>query len=120
MEHLPEIKNPEVELHKPQIPEPVVTKREPNPFQYALHILHQLYKQGIWITVLETVDQGVRRIRGAPAEHFTRVTPQLHVGGQYSRKGWAILAQRGVTAAVNMRSEYDDRNEGFLPPHYLH
>jgi len=120
MENPREIKNPEAELHKPQISEPVVRQREPNAFQYAVHILDQLYKQGVWNTILETIDQAVRRIRGAPTEHFTRVTPQLHVGGQFSGKGWAILARRGVTAAVNMRSEYDDRGEGLLPSRYLH
>src|SRR4051794_8308709 len=111
-ENLPEIKNPEVELHKPQIPEPVVRQREPNAFQYAIHVLNQLYKQGVWNTLLETIDQVMRRVRGAPTEHFTRITSQLQVGGQYSRKGWAILARRGVTAAINMRAEYDDRSEG--------
>ncbi|MEP7291161.1 MAG: dual specificity protein phosphatase [Chloroflexota bacterium] len=117
---LPEIKNPEVELHKPQLPEAVVTKREPGALEYALHVLNQLRKQGLWFTLLEIIDQTVRRVSGAPTGHFTRITPQLHVGGQYSRKGWATLARRGVTAAVSMRGEYDDRGEGFLPPRYLH
>jgi dual specificity MAP kinase phosphatase len=116
----PEIKNPVVELHKPQIPEPVVTKREPGALEYALHLFHQLRKQGLWFTLLEIHDQGIRRITGAPTERFTRVTPQLSVGGQYSRKGWARLVKRGITAAVSMRGEYDDRGEGFLPPRYLH
>jgi dual specificity MAP kinase phosphatase len=116
----PEIQNPEVELHHPTIPEPVVTQREPSATQYAIHVLHQLRKQGVWITLLEGWDQAQRRIKGAPTERFTRITPQLHVGGQYSRKGWAMLARRGITAAVSMRGEYDDRGEGFLPPRYLH
>ncbi len=120
MADTPEIQNPQVELHQPQIPEPVVTLREPSALQYSIHVLNQLRKQGAWITLLEGIDQVARRIRGAPTEHFTRVTPQLHVGGQYSHKGWAILARRGVTAAVSMRGEYDDRGEGFLPPRYLH
>jgi len=114
------IQNPEVELHKPHLSEPVVTTREPGALEYALHVLHQLRKQGLWFTLLEIVDQTKRRITGAPTERFTRITPQLHVGGQYSRKGWATLARRGVTAAVSMRGEYDDRGEGFLPPRYLH
>lgn len=116
----PEIKNPEVELNNPHIPEAVVTKREPGALEYALHVLNQLRKQGLWNTILEIIDQSARRIRGAPTERFTRITPQLHVGGQYSRKGWATLARRGITAAVSMRGEYDDRGEGFLPPRYLH
>ncbi len=99
----PEITNPEVELHKPQLSEPIVTTREPNALQYAIHVLHQLRKQGLWFTLLEIYDQGVRRIRGAPTERFTRITPQLHVGGQYSRKGWATLARRGISGAVSMR-----------------
>src|SRR5215212_10281491 len=111
MANTPEIKNPEVELNKPQIPEHVVTKREPDALEYALHVLNQLRKQGLWKTILEVIDQSARRFRGAPTERFSRVTPQLHVGGQYSRKGWAILARRGVTAAVSMRNEYDDRGE---------
>lgn len=120
MTNPPEIKNPELELNNPHIPEPVVTKREPNALEYTLHVLNQLRKQGLWNTILEIVDQTARRTRGAPTEGFTRITPQLHVGGQYSRKGWATLAQRGITAAVSMRGEYDDRGEGFLPPRYLH
>ncbi len=116
----PEIKNPQTELNQPQIPEAVVTKREPSAVEYALHVLNQLRKQGVWNTALETVDQGVRRSTGAPTERFTRITPQLFVGGQYSRKGWAKLARRGITAAVSLRAEYDDRGEGFLPPRYLH
>lgn len=114
------IQNPEVELHKPHLPEPIVTTREPGALEYALHVLHQLRKQGLWNTLLEIVDQTKRRVTGAPTERFTRITPQLHVGGQYSRKGWATLARRGITAAVSMRGEYDDRGEGFLPPRYLH
>lgn len=120
MSNAPEIQNPEVELHKPQIPEPVVTRREPNALEYAGHLFNQLRKQGMWFTALELVDQSIRRMSGAPTERFTRVTRQLHVGGQYSRKGWVTLARRGITAAVSMRGEYDDRGEGFLPPRYLH
>jgi dual specificity MAP kinase phosphatase len=120
MTNVPEIKNPQVELNQPQIPETVVTRREPSALEYALHVLNQLRKQGSWNTLLETYDQATRRITGAPTERFTRITPQLFVGGQYSRKGWATLARRGATAAVSMRAEYDDRGEGFLPPRYLH
>jgi predicted protein tyrosine phosphatase len=116
----PEIKNPQVELNQPQIPEAVVTKREPSALEYALHVLNQLRKQGLWNTLLETYDQATRRITGAPTERYTRITPHLFVGGQYSRKGWTTLARRGATAAVSMRAEYDDRGEGFLPPRYLH
>jgi dual specificity MAP kinase phosphatase len=115
-----EITDPQAELNQPQILEPVVTKREPSALEYSLHVLNQLRKQGLRNTVLETFDQATRRITGAPTERYTRITPQLFVGGQYSRKGWAKLARRGATAAVSMRAEYDDRGEGFLPPRYLH
>jgi protein-tyrosine phosphatase len=50
----------------------------------------------------------------------SQVTPQIHVGGQYRRRGWPRLAARGVTAVINMRVEFDDQAAGIAPPRYLH
>ena len=46
-----------------------VTRREPSAVEYALHVLNELRKQGVWNTLLETSDQATRRISGAPTEH---------------------------------------------------
>ena len=51
---------------------------------------------------------------------MSQITPQLHVGGQYRRRGWPILAARGVTAVVNTRAEFDDNHVAIAPPRYLH
>jgi predicted protein tyrosine phosphatase len=50
----------------------------------------------------------------------SRVLPGLHVGGQYRRRGWRRLAARGVTAVVNMRTEFDDAAAGIAPARYLY
>ncbi len=117
------IQNPEVELHKPEIPEVIATTkdvREPNPIKHALHLFQQLRKQGLLVTLVEAVDQIIRRVTGAPLERFSRVTSNLHVGGQFTRGGWETLQERGVTAAVNLRGEYDTDAAGYAPPKYCY
>jgi protein-tyrosine phosphatase len=117
------IDNPVKELNQPEIPEVIATPKdvvEPNPLKHALHLLQQLRKQGLFVTLLEAVDQIIRRVGGAPTERFSRVTPHIHVGGQFSQRGWEILQKRGVTAGVSMRGEFDTRAAGFAPPKYLH
>jgi len=81
---------------------------------------YRLTRQGLWTTVLWAADHAVRRIAGAPIRALSQITPQLHVGGQYRRRGWRTLARRGITAVVNMRIEFDDREAGIAPPRYLH
>jgi predicted protein tyrosine phosphatase len=50
----------------------------------------------------------------------SQITPQLHVGGQYRRWGWKRLADRGITAVINMRIEFDDQAAGIAPSRYLY
>ncbi|MBN1265749.1 MAG: dual specificity protein phosphatase family protein [Anaerolineales bacterium] len=80
----------------------------------------RLTQQGIRTTFLWALDHLVRRISGAPVEHVSRITPLLHVGGQYTKRGWKQLRERGVGAVVNMRIEYDDKVEGIAPEMYLY
>ena len=80
----------------------------------------RLVEQGLWTTVVWAADHGVRIVTGAPIRSVSQVTPQLHVGGQYRRRGWPRLAARGVTAVVNMRVEFDDNEAGIAPARYLH
>jgi hypothetical protein len=87
----------------------------------GLRILRErLQKQGVSVTLWWAADHVVRILLGAPITRVSRITPQLHVGGQYRRRGWGRLAARGVTAVVNMRIEFDDRAAGLAPPNYLH
>jgi dual specificity MAP kinase phosphatase len=83
-------------------------------------IAYRLTRQGLRITAWWALDHVVRRITGAPVRRVSQITPQLHVGGQYKRRGWPRLAARGVTAVVNMRIEFDDQQAGIAPPAYLY
>jgi hypothetical protein len=80
----------------------------------------RLTKQGLRVTLLWAADHAVRIVAGAPVRSVSQITPHLHVGGQYRRRGWPRLAARGVTAVVNLRIEHDDRDAGIAPPRYLY
>ena len=87
----------------------------------GLEILRRrLAEQGFGVTAWWAADHGVRIITGAPIRRVSQITPQLHVGGQYRKRGWPRLAVRGITAVVNLRVEFDDREAGIAPPQYLH
>jgi protein tyrosine phosphatase (PTP) superfamily phosphohydrolase (DUF442 family) len=87
----------------------------------GLRILWQrLIQQGLRVTAWWAADHAVRIISGANIRRVSQITPHLHVGGQYRRRGWLRLEARGVTAVVNMRIEFDDNDAGVAPPRYLH
>jgi predicted protein tyrosine phosphatase len=87
----------------------------------GLGILWQrLTRQGLRVTAWWAADHAMRIISGANIRRVSQITPQLHVGGQYRRRGWSRLEARGVTAVVNMRIEFDDNDVGIAPPRYLH
>jgi hypothetical protein len=87
----------------------------------GLRILWRRFtQQGIRTTVLWAADHTVRRLSGAPIRGVSQITPHLHVGGQYRRRGWPRLSARGVTAVIDMRVEFDDEEAGIAPPRYLY
>lgn len=51
---------------------------------------------------------------------FSRIAPQLYVGGQYRARGRDSLQAEGITAVVNLRSEFDDARAGIAPERYLY
>jgi protein tyrosine phosphatase (PTP) superfamily phosphohydrolase (DUF442 family) len=87
----------------------------------GLGILWQrLTRQGLRVTAWWAADHAMRIISGANIRRVSQIAPQLHVGGQYRRRGWPRLEARGITAVVNMRIEFDDNDAGIAPPSYLH
>jgi protein tyrosine phosphatase (PTP) superfamily phosphohydrolase (DUF442 family) len=87
----------------------------------GLNILwERLSQQGLGVTWSWFADHLVRRLTGAPVQRVSQITPQLHIGGQYSKRGWPALQARGVTAVVNMRDEFDSEQAGLAPANYLY
>ena len=87
----------------------------------AIRILYRrLTQQGLRATGLWAADHLVRAVSGANLRAVSQITPQLHIGGQYRRRGWKRMVARGITAVVNMRIEWDDRDRGIAPARYLH
>ena len=80
----------------------------------------RLTRQGVGVTMWWAADHAVRILTGAPIRRVSQITPQLHVGGQYRRRGWPTLESRGITAVVNLRIEFDDAEAGIAPEHYLY
>ena len=122
-EPIPEIKNPEIELHHPEIPEVIATTkdvREPSLRKQLLHLTQQLRKQGLVTTLIEGFDQTIRLLTGAPTRRFSQFSDSLFLGGQYNRRGAGRLRQRGITSAVNMRGEYDEQKHGYALEHYCY
>ena len=80
----------------------------------------RLAEQGLRVTAWWAADHTVRIVCGANLHRVSQITPHLHVGGQYRRRGWPRMAARGITTVVNMRLEFDDREAGIAPPRYLY
>jgi hypothetical protein len=83
-------------------------------------LVREVKRKGLWIASQYTVDHIVRLGTGAPPLSYSRITPHLHVGGQFTASGWRRLQERGVTAVVNMRDEFDDAEAGVAPERYLY
>ncbi len=69
----------------------------------------RLTTQGVRTTLLWMYNVINRWLIDRPARSLSQITPQLFVGGQFRRRGWRVLQRWGITAVVNLRSEFDDR-----------
>ena len=62
-----------------------------------------------------------RRESGAPVWKYSEITPQLYVGGQHTRQGYAEMRKFGISAIVNMReARYCDIEGGIGGERHLH
>ena len=57
--------------------------------------------------MLAAYDKIARLVTGGPLTRFCRITNELWIGGQPRGAGMRTLRSQGITAVVNMRSEYD-------------
>ncbi|MYH66890.1 MAG: dual specificity protein phosphatase family protein [Chloroflexi bacterium] len=81
--------------------------------------LRSLLRTGPLPLALRLLDQLARRTTGAPIWRLCAVTPQLLVGGQHYRRGYAKMRAYGITAILNMRGERCDLARGIGGERYL-
>jgi protein tyrosine phosphatase (PTP) superfamily phosphohydrolase (DUF442 family) len=79
----------------------------------------RMREQGWPTTRLWIRDHVLRWVEGVSPVDTSRVTDAIFVGGQIYRRGLARLADRGITASVNLRGEMDDRARGVALARHL-
>jgi predicted protein tyrosine phosphatase len=79
----------------------------------------RLKHHGLWVTFNWAWTRLYLWTVGRPVLRYCQVTPQLYVGGQINARGWNWLAERGLTADLNLRVEFNDAERGIAPAAYL-
>ena len=87
-----------------------------NPIRFiqkgARILRNRLREHGLKTTFVWAYGRGIAKVTGVPPLRYSRVTPNLFVGPQYSGRGKTFLERNGVTAGVNLRVEFDDAAHG--------
>ncbi len=91
-------------------------KQPSNPLQLLLKgiriVIARLREQGLRTTALWFTERTTRILVGVSPTRTSRIAPNLYVGGQHKRRGLPRMAQRGITACVDLRREYGDVEHG--------
>jgi len=98
-----------------QTPPQLIEVKPPSPWDRFWSLL-RLGPTGVF---LRLYDQFMRKMSGTPVWKYSRITPNLYVGGQHvNLKG---MDQEGITAIVNMREDYySDEKRGIGGKRHLH
>lgn len=83
-------------------------------------LTRRLREQGVWVTLQWAWGRGLSYVTGVPVLRYSRVTPQLYVGPQFNAAGKRALEREGITAVVNLRTEFDDAAHGLAFPRYCY
>ncbi len=87
----------------------------------GLRILaRRLRTQGLRVTLIWAYGRGWPKLTGVPLFRYSRITPQVYVGGQHGRRGKRKLEAAGITADLNLRTEFDDAAHGLALEQYCH
>lgn len=76
--------------------------------------------QGLRTTMIWAYVRGMDRLTGAPILRFSRITPEIYVGGQIKARGKRHLQNNGIRSSVNMRIEHDDAEHGVALDSYCY
>ncbi|NJN37170.1 MAG: dual specificity protein phosphatase family protein [Nitrospiraceae bacterium] len=97
-------------------PAPVVEEIKPPSAWDRFWSLLRVGPKGVF---LRLYDQFKRKVTGTPVWEYSRITPNLYVGGQHiNLEG---MDTEGITAIVNMREEYfSDEKRGIGGKRHLH
>jgi|GEM_PF-2001289 len=98
--------------------QPILAVQEIKP-PNAWNRFWSLLRVGPTGVALRLYDQFMRKFSGTPVWKYSRITPNLYVGGQHvSLKGMDL---EGITAIVNMREDYhSDEKRGIGGKRHLH
>ncbi|MBE2236656.1 MAG: dual specificity protein phosphatase family protein [Caldilineaceae bacterium] len=83
-------------------------------------LTRRLQEQGLWVTLQWMWGRGLSYVTGVPVLKYSRVTPQLYVGSQFNAAGRRALERAGISAVVNLRTEFDDAAYGLAFPNYCY
>jgi protein-tyrosine phosphatase len=86
--------------------------------EFLTIVIRRLRVQGLGTTLLWLYAVGVARITGRVPLRYSRITPHLYVGPQFGRRGKSALQRIGVTAAISLRAEFDDKAHGLALTQY--
>jgi protein-tyrosine phosphatase len=81
---------------------------------------YRLRTQGLRVTLLWVFSRSYSKLTGIPIIRHSQITPQLYVGGQFGQRGKRTLERLGITADVNLRTEFDDAAHGLALAQYCH
>jgi protein-tyrosine phosphatase len=82
--------------------------------------MYRLRTQGLASTLLWLYVRSAAFITGIPFFRYCQVTPVVFVGPQYRKLGKRALVRWGITATVNMRTEFDDALHGLTLDQYCY
>lgn len=98
--------------------QPIIAVEEVKP-PSAWNRFWSLLRVGPKGVFLRLYDQFMRKLSGTPVWQYSRITPNLYVGGQHVNVEGMDL--EGITAIVNMREEhYSDEKRGIGGKRHLH
>jgi protein-tyrosine phosphatase len=83
-------------------------------------LVDRLRHQGVRVTLIWMVGRGLPKLTGIPLVRYSRITPEVWVGGQFGKRGKHKLERHGITGVVNLRTEFDDADHDLALSQYCH